>query len=152
MSSLVLTRLSYISFVQRVWARSIDKRWLPCRRVLCCSLKLLDLPRATVVYHNQSPVMGSSVATCSNATSLTTSVSSLVVTSLFTKPSNSSVAKLFYWSSTAVASSKSNFSSTFLMFIHNSASLQPSNTQIKKTGCLCVDDNTPCTSACLCLQ
>ena len=53
-ASLVLTRLSYISFVQRVWPRSIDKRWLPCRRVLCWSLKLLDLPRATLICHNQS--------------------------------------------------------------------------------------------------
>jgi len=61
-------------------------------------------------------VMGSSVATCSDATSLTTFASSLTATSLFTKPSNFSVAKLFYWSSSAVASSKAHFSWTFLMF------------------------------------
>jgi len=37
-----------ISFVQRIWPHSIDKCSLPCRRVLCWSLKLLDLPRATL--------------------------------------------------------------------------------------------------------
>ena len=52
--SLVLTRPSYISFVQRVWDRSIDTRWLPWRRVLCLSRKLLDLPRASLICHNQS--------------------------------------------------------------------------------------------------
>ncbi len=60
--------------------------------------------------------MGSSVATSSDATSLTTFLSSVVVASLLSESNIFSVAKLYFWSSNTVASTKANvtFSKAFL--------------------------------------
>ncbi len=60
--------------------------------------------------------MGSSVATSSDASSLTTFLSSVVVASLLSESNSFSVAKLYFWSSSAVASTKANvtFSKAFL--------------------------------------
>lgn len=55
-------------------------------------------------------VLGSSVATNSAVKSLTTFLSRFVVASLFSESNSFSVTKLFYWPSSAVASTNATFS------------------------------------------